>query len=234
MANRDQWQSSADFNFLPTDRWNLGLNLQWIDNDYDASELGLTEDEWYRGHLSASYVASETLSASVYGGYDYYKADQSSRAFRGGQEKNAFVVYPPLPQASDPNQNWTGEAEDTSITLGANVQWQVTKDLEVSFDYNYVDTQAEQNLGTRAGSSLAASDLPTVNTTLHNVRLSGIWHMQENLFLQLDYQFYDYKSDDWAWKGVQPDTIGKVLTFGQGNPNEQINYVGASVIYHWE
>jgi MtrB/PioB family decaheme-associated outer membrane protein len=234
MANRDQWQSSADFNFLPTDRWNLGLNLQWIDNDYDASELGLTEDEWYRGHLSASYVASETLSASVYGGYDYYKADQSSRAFRGGQEKNAFVVYPPLPQASDPNQNWTGEAEDTSITVGANVQWQVTKDLEVSFDYNYVDTQAEQNLGTRAGSSLAASDLPTVNTTLHNVRLSGIWHMQENLFLQLDYQFYDYKSDDWAWKGVRPDTIGKVLTFGQGNPNEQINYVGASVIYHWE
>jgi MtrB/PioB family decaheme-associated outer membrane protein len=234
MANRDQWQSSADFNFLPTDRWNLGLNLQWIDNDYDASNLGLTEDEWYRGHLSASYVASETLSASVYGGYDYYKADQSSRAFRGGQEKNAFVIYPPLPQASDPNQNWTGEAEDTSITLGANVQWQVTKDLEVSFDYNYVDTQAEQNLGTRAGSSLAASDLPTVNTTLHNVRLSGIWHMQENLFLQLDYQFYDYKSDDWAWKGVQPDTIGKVLTFGQGNPNEQINYVGASVIYHWE
>jgi MtrB/PioB family decaheme-associated outer membrane protein len=234
MANRDQWQSSADFNFLPTDRWNLGLNLQWIDNDYDASNLGLTEDEWYRGHLSASYVASETLSASVYGGYDYYKADQSSRAFRGGQEKNAFVVYPPLPQASDPNQNWTGEAEDTSITLGANVQWQVTKDLEVSFDYNYVDTQAEQNLGTRAGSSLAASDLPTVNTTLHNVRLSGIWHMQENLFLQLDYQFYDYKSDDWAWKGVRPDTIGKVLTFGQGNPNEQINYVGASVIYHWE
>ena len=234
MANRDQWQSSADFNFLPTDRWNLGLNLQWIDNDYDASELGLTEDEWYRGHLSASYVASETLSASVYGGYDYYKADQSSRAFRGGQEKNAFVVYPPLPQASDPNQNWTGEAEDTSITLGANVQWQVSKDLEVSFDYSYVDTQAEQNLGTRAGSSLAASNLPTVNTTLHNVRLSGIWHMQENLFLQLDYQFYDYKSDDWAWQGVQPDTIGKVLTFGQGNPNEQINYVGASVIYHWE
>ena len=234
MANRDQWQTSADFNFLPTDRWNLSLNLQWIDNDYGASELGLTEDEWYRTHLSASYVASETLSASLYGGYDYYKADQSSRAFRGGPEKNAFAIYPPLPQASDPNQNWTGELEDTSVTLGANLQWQVTTDIEVSFDYSYVDTQAEQNLGTRATSSLVASDLPTVNTTLHNVRISGIWHMQENLFLQLDYQFYDYKSDDWAWQGVQPDTIGKVLTFGQGNPNEQINYVGASVIYHWE
>ncbi|MEE4143778.1 MAG: MtrB/PioB family decaheme-associated outer membrane protein [Halieaceae bacterium] len=234
MANRDQWQTSADFNFLPTDRWNLSLNLQWIDNDYGASELGLTGDEWYRSHISASYVASETLSASLYGGYDYYNADQSSRAFRGGPEKNAFVIYPPLPQASDPNRNWTGEMEDTSVTLGANIQWQLSTDIELSFDYSYVDTQAEQNLGTRATSNLVASDLPTVNTTLHNVRLSGIWHMQENLFLQLDYQFYDYKSDDWAWQGVRPDTIGKVLTFGQGNPNEQINYVGASVIYHWE
>ncbi len=234
MANRDQWQTKADFSYLPADQWNLSLNLQWIDNDYGASDLGLTEDEWYRSHVSASYVASEALSASVYAGYDYYKADQTSRAFRGGQEKNPFVIYPPLPQASDPNQNWDGEMEDTSVTVGANLQWQASKDLEVNFDYSYVDTQAEQSLGTSATSALVASDLPTVNTRLHHVQLVGIWHVQENLFLQLDYQYYDYKSDDWAWEGVQPNTIGKVLTFGQGNPNEQINYVGASVIYHWE
>ena len=234
MANREQWQTSADFNFLPGDQWNLGLNLQWIDNDYDASQLGLTEDEWYRGHISASYFASDTLSASVYAGYDYYKTDQSSRAFRGGSEKNAFVIYPPLPQASDPNQNWSGEGEDTSITVGTNVQWQATKDLEITFDYNYVDTQAEQDLGASASSGLDAGDLPSVDTRLHNVKLSGIWRLQEHLLLQLDYQYYRYKSDDWALKGVQPNTIDKVLTFGQGNPNETINYVGASVIYHWE
>ena len=79
-----------------------------------------------------------------------------------------------------------------------------------------------------------ASDLPNVDTRLHHFQASGNWKMQDNLFLQVDYQYYRYKSNDWAWKGVQPDTIGKVLTFGQGNPNEQINYVGASVIYHWE
>jgi len=234
MANREQWQTKADFSYLPTEQWNIGLNLQWIDNNYDASNLGLTQDEWYRSNISASYVASETLSASVYAGYDYYKADQTSRAFRGGPEKNAFAVYPPLPQASDPNQDWDGELEDTSITLGANLQWQAAKDIEINFDYSYVDTQSDQNLGTSATSALEASDLPGVNTRLHHVQLAGIWHLQENLFLQLDYQYYDYKSDDWAWNGVQPDTIGKVLTFGQGNPNEQINYVGASVIYHWE
>ena len=234
MANRDQWRTRADFSFLPTDRWNLNLNLQWTDNDYNASDLGLTSDESYRSFLSASYVASEALSASLYAGYDYYKSDQTSRAFAGGPEQNAFEVYPPLPQASDPARDWDSDAEDTSITVGASLEWQVNADLALSFDYSYVDTRGEQDLSTDPSSTLVASDLPSVNTRLNHVQASASWRMQDNLFLQLDYQFYDYKSDDWAWNGVQPDTIGKVLTFGQGNPNEQINYVGASVIYHWE
>jgi MtrB/PioB family decaheme-associated outer membrane protein len=234
MANREQWKTSVDLTLLPTDQWNLNLNLQWRDDDYDKSNLGLTSAEWYRSFISASYVASDTLSASLYAGYDYYKTKQSSRAFRGGQEKNAFAAYPPLPQASDPARNWGSDGEDTSITLGANMQWQVSADLELTLDYSYVDTQAEQSLGTDPSSTLVASDLPNVDTRLHHFQASGIWKMQDNLFLQLDYQYYRYKSNDWAWKDVQPDTIGKVLTFGQGNPNEQINYVGASVIYHWE
>jgi hypothetical protein len=58
--------------------------------------------------------------------------------------------------------------------------------------------------------------------------------VRDNLSLKLDYQFYSYKTDDWAWDNVQPNTIGKVLTFGQGNPNDDINYIGASVIYRWQ
>ena len=66
------------------------------------------------------------------------------------------------------------------------------------------------------------------------VEASGTWHMRDNLSLQLDYQFYSYKTDDWAWDNVQADTIGKVLTFGQTNPNEDIHYVGVSAIYRWQ
>ncbi|MCP5129331.1 MAG: MtrB/PioB family decaheme-associated outer membrane protein [Pseudomonadales bacterium] len=234
MANREQWKTTADFTWLPANQWNLNLNLQWRDDDYNKSELGLTKAEWYRSFLSASYAPTQTLSASLYTGYDYYKTDQTSRAFNGGVEKDAFEIYPPLPQASDPARNWSGTGNDTSVTVGANLEWQATADLAFTLDYSFVDTRAEQDIGTDPTSNLVASDLPNVDTRLNHVQLSSVWHMQDNLFLQLDYQYYRYKSNDWAWKGVQPDTIGKVLTFGQGNPNEQINYVGASVIYHWE
>ena len=156
------------------------------------------------------------------------------RARGKAAEKNAFVVYPPLPQASDPQQNWQADGSDTSFTLGANLQWQFAPDLLLKLDYSYVDTTNQQNMSTQPGASVTASDLPDVNTKLHHLQASGIWQLRDDLSLQLDYQFYSYKTDDWAWDNVQADTIGKVLTFGQTNPNEDIHYVGASVIYRWQ
>jgi MtrB/PioB family decaheme-associated outer membrane protein len=233
MANRERWETGADLSYLPTERWNLNLNLLWRDDDYDKSNLGLTESEWYRAQFSASYAVSDSLSGSFYTGYDSYEGDQSSRAFRGGQEKNAFAIYPPLPQASDPQQDWAINATDTSITLGANLLWQIAPDLELTLDYSYVDTKGEQDFSTHPGGTVTASDLPDVDTRLHHFQANGIWHMQDNLSLQLGYQFYSYKTDDWAWDNVQASTINKVLTFGQSNPNEDIHYVGASAIYRW-
>jgi MtrB/PioB family decaheme-associated outer membrane protein len=234
MANRERWESGADLNFLPSARWNLSLNLLWRDDDYDQSSLGLTESTWQRAHFSASYAATQTLSGSVYSGFDRYEGDQGSRAFRGGQEKNAFVVYPPLPQASDPQQDWAIDATDTSVTLGANLQWQLAPELELKLDYSFVDSRAQQDVATQPGGSVAASDLPDVDTKMHHVQASGIWHVRDNLSWQLDYQYYTYTSDDWAWEGVQADTIARVLSFGQANPNEDIHYVGASAIYRWQ
>ena len=234
MSNRERWEGKVDLSYLPTERWNLNLNMLYRDDDYDKSELGLTEAKWGRLNLSASYAMSSTLSGSVYAGYDRYEGDQTSRAFRGGQEKNAFEVYPPLPQASDPNQNWDIDATDTSFTLGANLQWLPATDLELNLDYSYVDTKSEQDYKTNPGSTVVASDLPNVDTRLHHIVASGTWHMRDNLSLQLDYQFYSYKTDDWAWDNVQTNSIDKVLTFGQTNPNEDIHYVGASVIYRWQ
>ena len=158
----------------------------------------------------------------------------SGRAFRGGQEKNAFAVYPPLPQASDPGRNWQLQTTDDSFTAGASVQWQVAPTLALSADYSYVDTQSEQDFTTPEGSTLAADDLPRVNTRLHQIELSGSWQLRDDLALQLDYQYYRYRSDDWARQQVGAATVDKLLSFGEGNPNEQIHYVGASVIYRWQ
>ena len=234
LSNRDRMEAKVDFGYLPSPNWNLNLNVLWRDDDYDKSEMGLTQSQWGRAHLSASYAATQDLSASIYAGYDQYEGTQSSRSFRGGQEKNAFDIYQPLPQASDPAQDWELETTDSSVTIGFNVQWRVAADFEVLVDYNFVETNSEQGFHVRPGSNLSVSSLPDVDTRLHQMQASGTWQIRDDLSLQLDYQFYSYETDDWAWENLQADSIQKVLTFGQSNPNEDIHYVGVSVNYRWQ
>ncbi len=233
LSNREQQEVKLDLSYLPGANWNLALNLLWHEDDYDKSELGLTETDWQRLNLSASYAPGSDISLTVYGGFDRFESEQSSRAFRGGQEKDAFTIYPPLPQASDPGRNWDLDSKDDSFTLGAQLTWQASEALSLALDYSFVDTTAEQRL-TTFDDGLVASDLPDVDTTLHHLEAVGSWVVREGLDLQLHYQYYRFKTDDWAREGVQTDTIGKLLTFGDRNANEQIHYVGASVTYHWQ
>jgi hypothetical protein len=76
--------------------------------------------------------------------------------------------------------------------------------------------------------------LPDVTSRLHHFQARSSWHLREALSLQLEYQYYHFESDDWAWDDVAADTIDKVLSFGQSNPDEDIHYVGAAVIYRWQ
>ncbi len=230
LANRERYEGTLDLSFLPTERLNLTLNMLWRYDDYDKSRLGLTETETLGSHTSLSFAADETLTMTAYAGIDRYDGNQGSRAFAGGQEKNAFEIFPPLPQASDPNQNWELDAEDHTVTLGATVNWRPADKYEVAFDYSFVDSRAEQQLYTQAGNT----DLPEVDTRLHHLRAVGHWHLSDDMSLQLDYQYYNFKSDDWSWQDVEVDTLNKLLGFGQTNPDEDIHYLGASVIYRWQ
>ncbi len=234
LSNRERTEARLDLDYSPDNRWTLAMNLKWRDDDFDKTNLGLVSSEWQRVHLSASYAASDDLNLSVYGGFDRFESSQTGRAFRGGQEKNAFAVFPPLPQASDPSRDWDVDATDDSVTVGANLSWQPVEELVLSLDYNFVETVAEQAMSDAGAADLMPEDLPDVETRLHQVTAGGEWLFRENLSLALEYQYYRYSSDDWSWQGVQTDTIGKVLTFGERNPNEQIHYVGASVRYHWQ
>ncbi|PLW66962.1 MtrB/PioB family decaheme-associated outer membrane protein [Pseudohalioglobus lutimaris] len=234
MANRDQEQGKLDLTWLPADNWSLNFNLLARNDDYDKTYTGLRYSYWERYHASASYSPSASFSASIYGGYDRFESEQMGRSFRGGAEKNAFEIYPPLPQASDPDRDWRMDTTDTSLTVGANLLWSITKTIEVEADYSFVDTQSKQDFRSYGAADVSPQNLPSVNTTLHHFQTSGTWHMREDLSLRLDYQYYRYRADDWALQGVRADTIDKVLTLGASNPNEQIHYVGVSAVYRWE
>jgi MtrB/PioB family decaheme-associated outer membrane protein len=234
MSNREREQGKLDLTWTPTQSWHLNFNMLLQDDDYDQTYTGLRYAYWQRFHLSASYNPSSDISATLYGGLDSYESEQMGRSFRGGAEKNAFEIYPPLPQASDPDRDWRMDVTDESITLGANINWQLSETIELEADYSFVDTESDQDYRSYGAADVDPQDMPTIETTLHHFEASGTWQMRKDLSFKLDYQYYRYSSDDWALQDVQANTIDKVLTFGAKNPNEQIHYVGVSAIYRWQ
>ncbi len=234
LANRERSEATASVAATPAPDWTLNVSLRWRDDRYDQSELGLTDSTWSRAHGSVSYAAGSDLTFTAYAGVDQFEYAQDGRAFNGGQEKNPFAVSPPLPQASDPTQNWSLESTDHSVTAGATVAWQVAPDVGLEIDYHLVTTEARQSFISRPDSQLSPSDLPDVETRMHQVHASGLWHIRENLSWRLSYRFYHYNSDDWAIENVGVTTMDKVLSFGAENPHENIHYLGASVIYRWQ
>ena len=99
----------------------LNFNMLLQADDYDKSYLGLRDAAWERYHFTASYTVASDLTATLYGGLDRYESEQLGRAFRGGAEKNAFEIYYPLPQASDPSRDWRLDASDEAISVGGSV-----------------------------------------------------------------------------------------------------------------
>lgn len=233
LANREQRQLRLDLNYLPDPRWNIGVHLLWREDDFDQTTLGVNQTELHSLQLSASFLPGDDLRINLHAGFDRYAADQGSRAFRGGQEKNAFAVQPPLPQASDPSRNWFLSNRDDSLVLGGQVAWNPHERLEFDVDYRFVDTQASQDFSVAQARDLDPGHLPDVDTRLHQLDASGLWHWREAVSFRVQYRYYRFQGNDWAWRGVAPDTIDKVLTFGQRNPNEAVHYAGLSVLYRW-
>ncbi|MBD1390268.1 MtrB/PioB family decaheme-associated outer membrane protein [Neiella sp. HB171785] len=233
LSNREQWHSQLHLGYVFNARWHMTFDGHYQDSDYDATELGLANEKLWHANLAANWYTHERLTQTFYVAFDRYEYELWGRAFTGGAEKNAFEIYPPLPQASDARRDWTIEPEDTSVTLGTSGEWiSESKLLELDWQYQLTLSDSEHsNLANGGAADLSAIALPDINQDQHHVDVSALYHFRDDLSLKLNYQYFRYSTDDWAYANVGVGSIDKVLGSGQHNTNEQVHLVGLSVIY---
>ncbi|MDJ0877274.1 MAG: MtrB/PioB family decaheme-associated outer membrane protein [Halieaceae bacterium] len=233
IATRERVEGRLDMDWQPGTDWNLALNLLYREDDYDETELGITDEELGSLSLTASWIAADNLVLGAWVSANEYESEQTGRAFRGGADKNAFEVFPPLPQASDPSRNWGVDVDDETVALGLAVEWSPTERLDLSATYSYQDTESDYDFSNAGASDLSDEPLPEdYETEMHHVILEGAWHFRDNLSVGVNYQYWNYDSDDWAF--VAPNAIDKVLTLGAEPADEDLHYIGTSIIYRWQ
>jgi MtrB/PioB family decaheme-associated outer membrane protein len=235
LANRDRTDVRLNLDWQPGLQWNVSTNLLWREDDYNETELGLSEEKVKRAALTASWVPNSRLSLTAYTSYDDYEREQTNRAFRGGVEKNAFEIYPPLPQASDPSRNWGVDNEDEVITVGFGVEWQPRDNISLMADYSYVNTDSDYDFSNGGAADLSTEPLPADDESeQHHLILEGAYHLRENLSIKVNYQYWNYDSEDWAIHDLSANSIDKVLTLGEQEADEDLHYIGTSIIYRWQ
>lgn len=232
LASRERWQAKFNLNYLASEQWNHNLDLAWDDQDYDQTDLGLEREKHANATFSSSYMPNDAWSISAYYSFDYYETKQQGRAFRGGAEKNAFAIFPPLPQASDPLQDWRTDPESLVHAFGLNVSWDVRPDeLDMVLDYSFVDTTIKQGFQTNGTANGNGSSLPDDSSQLHHLQWDANYYYSKRISLKMSYQYYYFNQDNWAIDNVNPDTMDTVLFTGEQSPDDSISVVGLSVIY---
>ena len=145
-----------------------------------------------RWGVNASYVL--TRNASLYGSV-YGEAYDSDVAGNGSLE-------PP---------DWFADSDDWFYTTSVGIRFpELTRRIGASVEYSYSTSDGEIDTAMNDD----RSSFPDLETDRHRAELNVDYRHSSALTYRFSWWYEDYDSEDWALEGVEPDTVGTLLSLG--------------------
>ncbi|MDB4516970.1 MtrB/PioB family outer membrane beta-barrel protein, partial [Crocinitomicaceae bacterium] len=206
LAERKRDKVSGNLTITPVSALTLGLSADYYKDDYDDTELGLTEAKGTSYSVDLSYFINEDLTTTAYYTREKLESDQ----------------------AGNLGADWFMDDENATHTTGVGINWAAIPDkLDIGADLVYLDYTGKINYDNVA-------DYPDLESTLKSVRLHGTYRMKDNISLKLAYRYEDYSEDDWAKDGIGVDTLPTVLGLGADTQDYDAHVIAASIRYDFE
>lgn len=188
---------------------NVGFGMDYANDDYSESQIGLTESRDITYGVDASALLAKNTSLHLY---------LTREQIRSNQEGSQLLSTP----------DWTGENNDTVDTAGIGVKHTVTKNkFDIGADYTISHSRGEVTVYTGAPDP----GFPDLISKLDSVKLYATYRIKDNISLKGAYWHENYKSENWQLNGVAPATISNVLTLGEQPPSYNVNVVMLSLRY---
>ncbi|MGI2259329.1 MtrB/PioB family decaheme-associated outer membrane protein [Shewanella sp. GXUN23E] len=208
LADRQRTAVELSITHTPIDSLTLDLTGRYALDDYDETQIGLTESTDYSYDLSLSWQAAEDLLLSAFYGAQTIESKQNGSSNFGAP-------------------TWSSDIKDEFSYIGAGARWDklMGEKMALGLDYNYGDsksnTQVTSGITGNYGDYFAKS---------HSVNLYGEYLVSEKAMLRLDYRFEKYEDNDPA-TSLAPDAIWNVLSFGNLNHDYDAHLVMISLQY---
>jgi predicted porin len=183
--------------------------VDYANDDYSKSQIGLTESKDVTYGVDASALLAKNTSLHVYLTREQIKSNQA-----GSQ---LFSV-----------PDWTGENNDTVDTAGIGVKHTLLLNkLDIGADYTNSHSRGE--VVVNAGAPDPA--FPDLVSKLASVKLYATYRIKDNISLNGAYWYESYKNENWQINGVNPATMLLVLANGEQPPSYYVNVLMLSLRY---
>ncbi|USD36406.1 MULTISPECIES: MtrB/PioB family decaheme-associated outer membrane protein [Ferrimonas] len=203
LADRDRSEVELRVSHTPLDKLSVDFTGHYALDDYDKSDVGLTEAEDYGYDVTLAFQHTERFSTHLFVGQQWITSEQ------GGSVTGPAV--------------WEATIEDDFLNAGLGFSYTglLADKLVLGGDYVYADSNSDTVSG--------FSEYDDYYATSHNFNLYGDYALSTSMSLRLDYRYERYQDADYAV--VEADTVADLITLGDLNSNYNAHMVMLSFNY---
>lgn len=223
-ADRERSEGELYVNLMAGDAVAIGASVNYAEDDYDNSILGLTFSRVSSYNVDFTWTPTERFTMYAFASEERYKNDQDGRSFVSGATRPV--------SAFDPNRVWNTKSRDYVLTygIGGNVKFAEDK---LTLGLDLVDSEVESNVRTVTGPSLARADLPESGSELLSASLYADYKWRKDWTFRWRVAYEGYKSYDWALDNFPPNQMANVITMGEQSPEYDVWVSTFSVAYRF-
>lgn len=205
MADRSRTTAGATVNAMLGETVSLGGGIDYADDDYSESTLGLIDARELSVNADASAILTEKSSMHVFASQERIESHQ----------------------VGSNSPNWYAENDDTVNTIGIGYKHRIMEDrLDLGVDYAISQSTGKINILFSADESF-----PDLEVDLQSIKLYADYRMKNNMSVHTAYWYESYDTKDWSLDNVDPDTVSNVLGFGELSPSYDVSVITVSLRY---
>ncbi len=219
LADRDRTKIGAVINYMATDKLYLSARADYNEDDYNATEIGLTEATQPTATVDFSYTPVNNLTTY---GYYTWESIQSSQ-----------IGY----DASS-SSDWQADFDDTFDTAGIGAKWTDLGKWDLGADFVFskaIGNIALQDQADPSGTGI--SQYPDTKSETYSIKLWTDYNYSKQLVYKFGYWYEEYLADNWAVDGLDPydpTVVANTLLLGNTTMDYEVRVFTVSASYKFQ
>ncbi len=211
LAERQRDSAGVRADLTLSDKVGLGLTIDYANDDYRESLIGLNDGRSVSAGADVSVALSEQTQLHAFVQGENLRSRQSGSQIVGAPD-------------------WSGRHQDRFEVLGLAVKHAA---IPGKLDIGAELTASRSRSNIEVQTVLGEPPFPSAKTATDRVKLFASWKLRDDLWLNGNLWHERYEAQDWRLDGVLPASVANLLSFGQQAPQYRVTVLSVALRYRF-